>query len=190
SSGIRRGISDLERKGAARSAHDSRGERDRRQQQLTTLRKRLKQHPCHGCSDREAHARWAERWWRLKRETDDIRRQIVGRTGAIAKVFDRVTEVLLELGYLTRADGGDLVVAASGRTLRRIYGERDLLVAESLRTDAWEKLEPSFLAAMAATVVHEPRRDDEVADYRLPKAPFRSALDATNATCERLDRKS
>src|SRR5690606_30971249 len=106
-----------------------------------------------------------ERWWRLKRETDDIRRQIVGRTGAIAKVFDRVTDVLLELGYLTRADGGDLTVAASGRTLRRIYGERDLLVAESLRTDAWEKLEPSAIAAMAATIAHEPRRDAEVADY-------------------------
>ncbi|HRN29048.1 MAG TPA: DEAD/DEAH box helicase, partial [Terrimesophilobacter sp.] len=170
---IRREISDLERKGASRAAHDSRAERDRRQQQLNRLRKRLRQHPCHGCSDREAHARWAERWWRLKREADELRRQIVGRTGAIAKIFDRVTLVLLELDYLTRDDDGELHVAAPGRALRRIYGERDLLVAESLRSDTWEKLEPTFLAAMAATVVHEPRRDDEVADYRLPKAPFR-----------------
>src|SRR5690606_40988913 len=98
--------------------------------------------------------------------------------------------VLFVLGYLTREENGELEVAAPGRTLRRIYGERDLLVAECLRTDAWEKLEPTFLAAMAATIVHEPRRDDEVADYRVPKAPFRVALDATNATCERLDRKS
>ncbi|HRP99791.1 MAG TPA: RNA helicase, partial [Terrimesophilobacter sp.] len=183
---IRREISDLERKGASRAAHDSRAERDRRQQQLNRLRKRLRQHPCHGCSDREAHARWAERWWRLKREADELRRQIVGRTGAIAKIFDRVTDVLLELDYLTRDDDGELHVAAPGRALRRIYGERDLLVAESLRNDTWEKLEPTFLAAMAATVVHEPRRDDEVADYRLPKAPFRAALDATHATWERL----
>ncbi|MBX3093130.1 MAG: DEAD/DEAH box helicase [Cryobacterium sp.] len=185
--GIRREISDLERKGTARSAHDSRAERDRRQQQLTTLRKRLRQHPCHGCADREAHARWAERWWRLKREADDLRRQIVGRTGAIAKVFDRVSEVLLALGYLTRLASGDLSVAASGRALRRIYGERDLLVAECLRLDAWEKLEPNAIAAMAATIVHEPRRDSEVADYRLPKAPFRAALDKTNEIWERLD---
>ena len=32
----------------------------------------MKQHPCHACNDREAHARWAERWWRLKRETDQL----------------------------------------------------------------------------------------------------------------------
>ena len=37
----------------------------------------------------EAHARWAERWWRLKRETDQLRSQISGRTGAVAQVFDR-----------------------------------------------------------------------------------------------------
>ena len=38
----------------------------------------MKQHPCHACNDREAHARWAERWWRLKRETDQLSGQIRG----------------------------------------------------------------------------------------------------------------
>src|SRR5690606_6435616 len=128
------------------------GERDRRQQQLAALRKRLRQHPCHGCSDREAHARWAERWWSLTRQTDDLRRQIDSRTGAVARVFDRVTDVLLELGYL-RAEGEDLVVEPAGRTLRRIYGERDLLVAECLRTGAWSELDAGGLAAMAAAIV-------------------------------------
>ena len=31
-----------------------------------------------------------------------LSRQIRSRTGAVAKVFDRVTDVLLELGYLER----------------------------------------------------------------------------------------
>lgn len=134
-SGIRRELSDLERKGAgkagssSRASSSSRADRDRRQQQLTALRKRMRQHPCHGCSDREAHARWAERWWSLTRQTEDLRRQINSRTGAVARVFDRVTDVLLELDYLRNA-GEDLVVEPAGRTLRRIYGERDLLVAE------------------------------------------------------------
>ena len=39
----------------------SRGERDRRQRQITELRRRMKQHPCHACPEREEHARWAER---------------------------------------------------------------------------------------------------------------------------------
>src|SRR5690606_16209107 len=117
-SGIRRELTDLERK-TLRSDHGIRGERERRQKQLTALRKRMKQHPCHSCSDREAHARWAERWSKLKKQTDDLRRQVTTRTGAVAKVFDRVTEVLLELGYLTRNDHGAVVVGEGGRILRR-----------------------------------------------------------------------
>ena len=30
----------------------------------------LRAHPCHGCAEREDHARWAERYHRLPRETD------------------------------------------------------------------------------------------------------------------------
>jgi ATP-dependent RNA helicase HelY len=175
---IRRELTDLERK---TGKHDqaTRGERDRRQRHMTELRKRMRQHPCHSCSDREAHARWAERWWRLKRETDRLSRQISGRTGAVAKVFDRVSEVLLELGYLVRGEHG-LEVAAPGRSLRRIYGERDLLVAECLRRGAWNGLDAPAIAAIAAALVFEPRREDRGPGERgLPRGPFRDALDAT-----------
>lgn len=112
-SGIRRELTDLERKAGVRSEQQSRAERDRRQRQLTELRRRMKQHPCHSCNDREAHARWAERWWKLKKDTDRLTTQIRSRTGAVAKVFDRVTDVLLQLGYLV-ADGGEVAVAADG----------------------------------------------------------------------------
>src|SRR5690554_6643619 len=71
--GIRRELTDLERKTANRGNDvQARAERDRRQRQLAGLRKRLKQHPCHACSDREAHARWAERWSRLKKQRDAL----------------------------------------------------------------------------------------------------------------------
>ncbi len=176
--GLRRELGDLEKKNA-RSAHDSRAERDRRQRRIAELRRQMKQHPCHACNDREAHARWAERWWRLKRETDQLSGQIRGRTGAVAQVFDRVTDVLVELGYLVESDGA-LTVAAPGRSLRRIYGERDLLVAECLRRGTWDGLDGPALAALAAALVFEPRREGTDAGERgLPKGPFRPALDAT-----------
>ena len=44
------------------------------------MRAELKAHPCHPCPDREKHARWAERWWRLKRETVGLQRKVEGRT--------------------------------------------------------------------------------------------------------------
>ncbi len=40
--------------------------------ELATLRRALRAHPCHGCADREAHARWAERHTRLERETEQL----------------------------------------------------------------------------------------------------------------------
>lgn len=187
-SGIRRELTDLERKGAGRAHSASRSERDARQRQLSSLRARLRKHPCHSCSDREAHARWAERWWGLKRQADDLRRQITGRTGAISRVFDRVSDVLIDLGYLAADEAGELTVSAPGRTLRRIYGERDLLVAECLRTKAWEGLDAADLAAMAAALVYEPRRDDgQLSDRQLPRGAFRAALQRTTTLWSELD---
>ena len=190
-SSLRRELSDLERKNARAEGRgpgqqESRGERDRRQRQISDLRRRMKQHPCHACAEREAHARWAERWWRLKRETDQLRSQISGRTGAVAQVFDRVTEVLSELGYVT-GTGSDAEVTPPGRMLMRIYGERDLLVAECLRRGIWDELDAPGLAALASSLVYEPRREgSDIGDRGLPRGAFRAALEATEAVWEEL----
>ncbi|WP_309620146.1 DEAD/DEAH box helicase [Salinibacterium sp.] len=187
-SGIRRELGDLERKGQSKADTSSRAERDRRQRQLTELRRRMKQHPCHACPEREQHARWAERWWKLKRETDQLTTQIRSRTGAVAKVFDRVTDVLSHLGYLQVTTAGDLTLNANGRMLRRIYGERDLLVAESLRRGLWNELDPASLAAMATTLVYEPRREEgQLGERHLPRGRFREAFDHTGTLWSELD---
>ena len=185
--GIRRELGDLERKGENSTRSSSKSQRERRQKQLTALRTRLRRHACHSCNDREAHARWSQRWFTLKRATDELRRQIDGRTGLISKLFDRVTDILVELHYL-RVTGNELVVEDPGRMLRRIYGERDLLVAECLRTGAWDALDPAGLAAMAATIVYEPRRDDGApASHRLPRGQFQGALERTTQLWGTLD---
>ena len=183
---IRRELTDLERKGSSNTS--PRAERDRRQRQLTELRRRMKQHPCHACPDREQHARWGERWWKLKRETDQLTAQIRTRTGAVAKVFDRVTDVLVNLEYLVPGTAGELSLNAHGRMLRRIYGERDLLLAESLRRGFWNELDPASLAAMATTLVYEPRREEgQIGDRYLPKGRFREAFDRTGTLWAELD---
>jgi len=177
---LRREITDLERSGAGRADSQSRADRDARAKKINDLRRRLKVHPVHSCPDREQHARWAERWWRLKKETDRLAQQISTRTGAISKVFDRVTDVLVELGYLSEQGDGEMTLTPTGRTLKRIYGERDLLVAECLRRQAWKDLDAAGLAAIACALVYEPRREEnEGADRFLPRGTFRAALEST-----------
>jgi ATP-dependent RNA helicase HelY len=185
---LRRELSDLERLRAQKGEAGGRAERDRRQRQIEGVRTRMRKHPCHGCADREAHSRWAERWWRLKRESDKVSRQIHGRTGAVAQVFDRVVDVLRRLDYLVPDEHGRLGLSHDGRALRRIYGERDLLVAESLRTGLWNDLDAPSLAAMACAIVFEARRDDgQAPEYALPRGAFRPALERTQLLWAELD---
>ena len=137
------------------------------------LRARLRAHPCHSCPDREAHARWAERWWRLKRETAGLQRTMDGRTGSVARTFDRICAVLERLGYLEEG-GGE--VSELGGSLRRLYTERDLLTAECLRHGVWRGLDPASLAAVVSALIHEPRRDEGTIDPRMPNAEAAEAL--------------
>jgi ATP-dependent RNA helicase HelY len=150
--------------------------------ELSQLRARLRAHPCHGCADREDHARWAERWWRLKRETDALVRRIEGRTNTIARVFDRVCDLLVERGYLD----GD-TVTADGQRLRRIYGEADLLVAECLRDGVWDGLDAPGLAACVSALVYRSRTDDGSLAPRTPSGRVRQALETTVRMWSELD---
>ena len=132
----------------------SRGGEDR---QLAGLRRQLQAHPCHGCEQREEHARAAERRLRLERDTEALRARATNRTGSLARTFDRVVALLTARGYLT---GGGQVTGA-GRTLSRVWAESDLLVAECLRRGLWDGLGPAQLAAAVSVTVYQSRRDGE-----------------------------
>jgi ATP-dependent RNA helicase HelY len=142
-------------------------------EQVVALRAALRAHPCHDCPDREEHARWGERFSRLQRENDDLRRRIEGRTGSLGRTFDRIAQLLTDRGYLA----GDETTPA-GRMLARIWSESDLLVAECLRAGAWDALAPADLAAVVSTLVYEARREERLAD-RMPTVAVRDALATT-----------
>ena len=136
------------------------------------LRAQLRAHPSHTCPDREEHARWAARWWQLRRETDDLQRRVSERTNTVAKTFERICDLLSTLGYLT-PDG--LAVTEEGQRLRRIYTELDLVVAEALRRGSWQRLSGADLAAVVSALVHEARGDD-VGEARMPGVEVEEAL--------------
>ena len=139
--------------------------------EIGRLRADLRAHPCHGCDEREDHARWAERAWRLRRETEQLHRRVESRTNTIARTFDRVCGLLQSLGYLD----GDRVTD-DGRRLARLYNELDLLAAECIREGLWAGLPPAELAACVSALVHESRQPDDAAPPRLPMGRSREVL--------------
>ncbi|MEY9776786.1 DEAD/DEAH box helicase [Arthrobacter sp. MW3 TE3886] len=147
------------------------------EKRIAELRRELRAHPCHGCSEREDHARWSERWWKLRQETDGLIRQIQGRTNTIAKTFDRVCGVLTGYGYLETSDAGVLSISPDGQRLRRIYGEKDLLISQSLRMGAFDDLDAAEIAALASVLVYQAKREDRGLRPKMPSVSLESAVD-------------
>jgi len=150
------------RRGRSAAANDA---------ELARLRAELRAHPCHGCAEREEHARWSERWWRLNKETEGLRRRVRNRTDTISRTFGRICALLEELGYLDSDR-----VTGHGRRLAVIYNELDLLTAECLRHDVWAGLSPPELAACVSALVYESRQPEDAGPPRLPAGAVREAL--------------
>jgi len=159
------------RSGPRSDRRDARGSGDA-EREISRLRAELRAHPCHGCSDREDHARWAERWQKLERDTRTLQRRIEQRTNTIARQFDRVCEVLTALGYLDAHSA----VTDTGARLMRIYTDMDLVAAEAMRNRLWDGLSPSELAAALSALVFEARRPDDAVAPRLPGGRVRQVL--------------
>ncbi len=150
---------------------------------VAELRTALREHPCHACPDREAHARWAERYLKLERDTANQRRRIEQRTNTVARQFDRVCEVLRVLGYL---DGDE--VTADGLRLQRVYSELDLLISECLRERVWDGLDPAELAAAVSGLTFESRAGDDVPAPWLPTRRVLEVSETMGSLCTDLRR--
>src|SRR5271166_4049094 len=150
--------------------------------ELLSLREQLRRHPAHRIADREAGMRLAERYLRIERENEQLRRKVAAATNSLARTFDRIVGLLTERDFIKTGTDGSPTVTDDGRLLARIYSESDLLVAECLRSGAWTGLSPAELAAVVSAVVYESRGGDgpaSPAPAEVPTVPLRRALAKT-----------
>jgi len=143
--------------------------------EISQLRADMRGHACHGCNDREAHARWSERYFKAAKDLDGVQKQVDHRVNVIARDFERVCAVLSELGYV-EGNAQDLQVTEVGTTLKRIHSESELLISEGLRRGIFDGLEAAELAAVVSTLVYEARRDDHGDGVKLPHGPAEDAI--------------
>jgi ATP-dependent RNA helicase HelY len=149
--------------------------------ELVSLREHMRRHPVHREPGREAQVRVAERFLRIERDNEALQKKVAAATNSLARTFDRIVGLLTERGFIQVADGHP-TVTDDGRLLARIYSESDLLVAECLRTGAWNGLRDAELAAVISSVVYETRGGDGPGPPRnaeVPTAALRQALHRT-----------
>ena len=138
------------------------------EEEIGSIRKRMKNHACHGCPDRENHSRIAERAQRLQREIDGLQERINSRTNVIAKRFDRIKLILDKFSYINNDE-----IAQSGKMLAKIYGETDLLIAESIQAGVFNQLSPADLVAVISSCIYESRNEEAA---KVPRGEVQNAL--------------
>jgi ATP-dependent RNA helicase HelY len=162
------------------SKRDGRRTFDQRQRvhmenELDGMRRALRRHDCHTCSDRETHARIAERADRLNRESDGLRARVENRTHVIAKTFDRICNVLTHLGYIE----GEKPLE-QGKILAKIYAESDLLLTESIRRGVLHNLNAPELLSVASAMIYESRSAENYA----PRMPHQNVANSLAAVAK------
>jgi ATP-dependent RNA helicase HelY len=162
-SSMRAGIKKLET-----DSKRSKRKRHEIEEEIGSIRKRMKNHACHGCPDRENHSRIAERAQRLQREIDGLQERINSRTNVIAKRFDRIKVILDKFGYINND-----AIAQSGKMLAKIYGETDLLIAESIQAGVFNQLSATDLVAVISSCIYESRNEEAA---KLPRGEVQNAL--------------
>lgn len=122
------------------------------------LRAAEQRHPCKQCPDLQSHLRWGHRWAREMRELEHVRNRYDSRTGSVARQFDRICDVLTELGYLDNQGRHNVTLTEQGQLLRRLYSEQDVVLAQAIRAGVFDLLPPAGLAAVLSSLIYEARR--------------------------------
>ncbi|WP_026645284.1 DEAD/DEAH box helicase [Bifidobacterium sp. AGR2158] len=178
---IRMRLSDLQKNERRRLKHEifrDNAEKSRAFRRLDAriaeLKEREHDHPCKACPDFAQHMKWGNRWIRETRELTRLRDRYDSRTGSVARQFDRICTILEKLGYLEAADENgvrDYRLTEHGQLLRRLYSERDLVLAQAITSGTLDGLDAAQLAALISSILYEARRGEGGEPRRYPGGP-------------------
>ncbi|MEE1296536.1 MAG: DEAD/DEAH box helicase [Bifidobacterium sp.] len=178
---IRMRLNDLQKNERRRLKHEAFASNEEKSRafrrldaKIAQLKEREHDHPAKECPDYAQHMKWGNRWIRETKELDRLRDRVDSRTGSVSRQFDRICGILLRLGYLVRDDHDgrtDYRLTEHGQLLRRLYSERDLVLAQAITTGVLDGLDAPQLAALLSALLYEPRRGEGGEPRRYPGGP-------------------
>ena len=188
---IRMKLSDLQKNERRRLKHEvfkSNEERSRAfrrlDAQIAQLKEQEANHPAKRSADFKTLMKWGHRWVRETKELERLEYRYESRTSSVARQFDRICHSLEVLGYLEAADENghiDYRLTEYGQLLRRLYTERDLVLAQAITHGIFDDLNAPELAAVMSSLLYEPRRGEGGEPRRYPGGPRGRVMQAANA---------
>ena len=188
---IRMKLSDLQKNERRRLKHEvfkSNEERSRAfrrlDAQIAQLKEQEANHPAKQSPDFKTLMKWGHRWVRETKELERLEYRYESRTSSVARQFDRICHSLEVLGYLETADENghiDYRLTEYGQLLRRLYTERDLVLAQAITHGIFDDLNAPELAAVMSSLLYEPRRGEGGEPRRYPGGPRGRVMQAANA---------
>ena len=188
---IRMKLSDLQKNERRRLKHEvfkSNEERSRAfrrlDAQIAQLKEQEANHPAKRSADFKTLMKWGHRWVRETKELERLEYRYESRTSSVARQFDRICHSLEVLGYLETADENghiDYRLTEYGQLLRRLYTERDLVLAQAITHGIFDDLNAPELAAVMSSLLYEPRRGEGGEPRRYPGGPRGRVMQAANA---------
>lgn len=188
---IRMKLSDLQKNERRRLKHEvfkSNEERSRAfrrlDAQIAQLKEQEANHPAKQSPDFKTLMKWGHRWVRETKELERLEYRYKSRTSSVARQFDRICHSLEVLGYLETADENghiDYRLTEYGQLLRRLYTERDLVLAQAITHGIFDDLNAPELAAVMSSLLYEPRRGEGGEPRRYPGGPRGRVMQAANA---------
>lgn len=128
--------------------------------EIARTRREERQHPCNDCPDLQRHLRWGRRWLSAHKRLTRLQDQYKWRTGLVSRRFELICSILLDLGYLEGNHPNEYALTAKGQILRRLYTEKDLLLAQCLEEHVFDGLDAQQLASVVSAFIYEPRREE------------------------------
>ncbi len=162
---------------------DRRGSAVDRADTVAEARELLESHPLHPHPERDRLLAGHHDGVRLADELARLDREARRRGSGLVRQFDAVLGVLTRTGHVQ-----DWELTPSGRRLRRIYHECDLLLSLALDEGLFDGLDDAEVAALASCCTYEHRSAEPPSPPVLPSAEIRARVARLQSLGEQLQR--
>jgi superfamily II RNA helicase len=143
-------------------------------QEISTLKQQMQQHPCHRCKVLGKHRRAEEKIHKLRKQVHQLEDEAHRQENQYWLAFYNLYELLVATGYIDKTTHKP---THWGQLTAQLRTENEWFLSELIQSEAWQGLSPSAVAGWVCALVNDSNRkiDDRLRSLH-PSPTLRVAL--------------